>query len=200
MEISLELLGVFIVIVAIGALVFLAWDTYVVGEVEYVKSTIDGREYLVRSLHDKVQAANLLATIREKCMTLVGHLNKAEPEDNRTKLLVKGYNPDAISEGADNAKYTSYSVNKGEKIVFCLRARDETLKLVDINTMMFVALHEVAHIATVSIGHTEEFWNTFKWILEHSIDIGIYKQTDYKKDPIKYCGVDITSSPLEIKK
>ena len=192
--------GLILVIIAVCGLVYLAYDTYALGEVESVISTFDNRSYIVRSLPDKQEAANLLAEIRDRSMQLISHLNKSLPNDERTKRLVKGFNPDAISEGADNAKYTSYSVNKGEKIVFCIRARDETLALVDINTMMFVALHEISHIATVSIGHTDEFWETFKWVLEQSIDIGIYKQIDYKKDPIKYCGVNITSSPLPAKK
>jgi hypothetical protein len=187
--------GVILVIIAILAISYLAWDTYVVGEVENVKSTVDGRTYSVRSLPDKQEAANLLAEMRERCVRFVGHLNKAVPDDPRAQRLIKGFNPDAMSEGADNAKYTSYSVNKGEKIVFCLRARDASMKLVDINTMMFVALHELSHIATESVGHTTEFWETFKWVLEQSVDVGVYIQVDYKKDPIKYCGVDITSNP-----
>ena len=36
-------------------------------------------------------------------------------------------------------------------------------KLIDENTLMFVALHELAHIATESIGHTKEFWANFKF-------------------------------------
>ena len=52
--------------------------------------------------------------------------------------MVNNFNPNNISESTKDNKYTSYSVNKGEKIVFCLRSRDEKNKLVDINIMMFV--------------------------------------------------------------
>ena len=54
----------------------------------------------------------------------------------------------------------------------------------DINTMMFVVLHEMAHLATESIGHTSEFWENFKWILEESINIGIYIKQEFKKEPV----------------
>ena len=30
---------------------------------------------------------------------------------------------------------------------------------------MYVALHEVSHIATKSIGHNDEFWNNFKFMI-----------------------------------
>ena len=147
---------------------------------------------------DKVEAANLLATIRQRLMKLVDHLHKMYPDDDRSVRLVRDFNPDAISEGGDDSQqYTSYSVNKGEKIVFCLRSRDKEQKLVDINMMIFVAVHELAHIATESIGHTDEFWKNMRYLLEQSIDIGIYTKQDFKDKPVKYCGINVTSSPLE---
>jgi hypothetical protein len=107
--------------------------------------------------------------------------------------LCLNYRPEKISEGVDTPGYTSYSINKGEQIVLCLRNKD---KLMDINTMMFVVLHEFAHLATESIGHTEEFWTNFKWILEESTNIGIYTRQDFKNNNVDYCGIKITSSPL----
>lgn len=175
---------------------YLTYDTYWNHELEWVISNIDGNKYQVRSLPDKQDAANLLANIRKKLDTIVAHFSKVEPSDERVQRIIKNYRPDRISEGTDSAKYTSYSINKGEKIIFCLRSRDGKNELVDLNTMTFVALHELAHIATVSIGHTQEFWDNFRWILEESINIGIYKDRDYKKAPQPYCGITITDSPL----
>jgi len=166
------------------------------GEVEYVKSEVDNEEYLVRSLPDKNEAANLLANIKSKIRILIKHLNNIFPNDIRVLRLNKNYNEDKISEGADNAKYTSYSVNKGEKIVLCLRSKNEQKSLVDLNTMMFVVLHEIAHIVTKSVGHTEEFWNNFKWILEESVNIGIYESQDFNNKPVEYCGIEITDNPI----
>ena len=74
------------------------------------------------------------------------------------KRLKKNYRPNNITESSPGNKYTSYSINKGDKIVFCLRSKDGSNKLEDINTMMFVAIHELAHLMTKSIGHTTEFW------------------------------------------
>lgn len=189
-------IGGLLVLILIVALTWLLWDTYINGEVEYVKSSVDGKEYLVRSLPDKKEAANLLATIGAKLQQIVKHLEEAEPEDERTVRVVKNFNTDAISEGSENAKYTSYSVNKGEKIVFCLRSRDKNNKLMDINTMTFVALHELAHISSDTIGHDDIFWKNFKWLLEHAIKIGIYQEQNFKSAPVEYCGIKITDSPL----
>ena len=73
-------------------------------------------------------------------------------------------------------------MNKGEEIILCLRNKNS---LVDINTMMFVVLHEFAHLATESIGHTTEFWDNFKWILEESINIVIYTKQDFEKKSVE---------------
>jgi predicted metal-dependent hydrolase len=185
-----------IIIILAIILAYLIWDTYYMGEVEYVKSKVDNEEYLVRSLPDKNEAANLLANIKSKIRILIKHLNNIFPNDIRVLRLNKNYNEDKISEGADNAKYTSYSVNKGEKIVLCLRSKNEQKSLVDLNTMMFVVLHEIAHIITKSVGHTEEFWNNFKWILEESVNIGIYESQDFNNKPVEYCGIEITDNPI----
>ena len=110
--------------------------------------------------------------------------------------LVKRFQPNNITEGSSNEKYTSYSVNKGEKVVFCLRSRDKKEQLVKENTMMFVALHELAHIMTVSVGHTEEFWDNFRFLLKRAIALGLYTPEDYENKPVDYCGIKITNSPL----
>ena len=62
---------------------------------------------------------------------------------------------------------------------------------------MFVSTHEIAHIMTKSIGHTEEFWNNFKYLLKiATIKLNLYDKVDYSKNPKKYCGMTINSSPL----
>jgi predicted metal-dependent hydrolase len=60
---------------------------------------------------------------------------------------------------------------------------------------MFVATHEIAHIMTTSVGHTEEFWNNFKFLLENAVELKLYTPVDYKKEPEGYCGMDITDNP-----
>ena len=64
---------------------------------------------------------------------------------------------------------------------------------------MFVALHELAHVMTKSVGHTEEFWSNFRYLLKNSIKLGIYKYQDFRKKPVKYCGITITDTPYQKK-
>lgn len=189
--------GLALLLVLSGLVSYLVWDTYYVGNLEFVQSTIDGHSYQVQSLADKQAAANLLAQIRQNLERLLTHLDKMYPNDERTVQLKKNFQSDKIGEGAENDKYTSYSINKGERIVFCLRARDGTRKLMDLNTMMFVALHEVAHVASKKVGHTQEFWGNFRWLLEEAIQAGVYIEQDFKLKPVSYCGMVISGSPLD---
>ena len=166
-------------------------------EVKYVQSDLNNKRYLVRKMDDDKEAANLLAYISNKLIELRDYLEIKYPDDKRVQRLVKKFNPDNISEGTPDSGYTSYSVNKGEKIVFCLRSRDKEEALVKKNTMLFVALHELAHIITISVGHTEEFWNNFRFLLKESIELGIYKKQNFSDNPVDYCGMKITDSPLK---
>jgi len=191
MDISSE--GLVLLIITIAGIYFV-YQYYLNEGLIQVKSKIDNEEYTVQIKDDAVEAADLIATIKGKLNTLSEHLEKTYGHsDHRVSRLKDNYKPERISEGVDTPGYTSYSINKGEKIVLCLRNRD---KLMDINTMMFVVLHEFAHLATESIGHTEEFWDNFKWILEESINIGIYTRQDFQNKNVDYCGIKITSTPL----
>jgi hypothetical protein len=140
-------------------------------------------------------AANLLATVTEKCKKMVAYMKEKHPEDDRVKRLVEGFNPKRVSETLPTSELTAYSENKGEKLAFCLNTTKDGDKLIDINTLTFVALHELSHIMTTSIGHKQEFWQNFKFLLENAKEGGIYHPEDYKKKPQEYCGMKINDNP-----
>ena len=68
----------------------------------------------------------------------------------------------------------------------------------DMNTIIFVSIHELAHIMTPETGHTPLFWDNMKYLLEKASSIGIYNPVDYSKDPRMYCGMEINSTPMKI--
>jgi|TARA_B110000114_G_scaffold59656_1_gene63331 predicted metal-dependent hydrolase len=159
-------------------------------------SEVDGKRYCVRERSKLTLAADLLATINLKMNELVKYVGEKYPDRENVKRLVKGYNPKKISETLPTSEYTAYSENKGEKIAFCLNTeKKKGSRMIDENTLMFVALHELSHVATKSIGHTEEFWNNFKFLLKEADKIKIYKPEDYKKNSKRYCGTSIVDNP-----
>lgn len=159
-------------------------------------SNVDGNEYCVRERHNTQEAADLLAKTVKKCNRLILKMKKRSPSHPITKRLVEGYNPQKIQETLPTSSHVAYSENKGEKLAFCLlKSKKNKLKLIDPNTLMFVALHELSHIATVSVGHTPEYWKNFKYILEKAVENGLYEPEDYKKNPTGYCGMTINDNP-----
>ncbi len=182
-----------IFIFAIGIKLYLESDTF---NLRCIISNVNGNKYCVRDRNKLHLAADRLATINIRMNKLVLHVSKKYPNKENVKRLVNGYNPKKIYETLPTSEYTAYSENKGEKLAFCLDTeKNNNGKLIDINTLMYVALHELSHVATKSIGHTEEFWDNFKFLIEESKEIGIYNPVDYKKNNVKYCGMNITDNP-----
>jgi hypothetical protein len=163
-----------------------------------VESTIDKERYYVRNMPDKQQAADRLSRVRAKLLRLRTYLDQS-PELKRiqfVKQLLENFqaSPDQFSESTPEAVHTSYTVDKS-KVFMCLRQRNDKEELVDENILVFVALHEMAHVGTASIGHNPEFWNNFAWLLKHAEEIKIYTFTNFSAHPVEYCGVHITDSP-----
>lgn len=182
----------------LGFILFLCLIIYYQSDAFDLKCIIaskDGNRYCVREREKMELAANLLADVTQKMNDTVAFIKQKHPEDPRTIRLVEGYNPKRISETLPTSELTAYSENKGEKIAFCLNKSKNGTKLIDINTLTFVALHELSHIATKSIGHNQEFWENFKWVLENAKEAGIYSPVDYKKYPEEYCGMTINDNP-----
>ena len=163
-----------------------------------VKSSVDEQFYNVRDMPDKQQAADLMAKVRLKMKRLKIHLETTYPDKPQVKLLSKNFDAEAhrLGEATPEDEFTSYSVNKGESVHFCLRQREgENESLVDENIITFVAIHEMGHIVTKSIGHGPDFWNNFGWLLQESERIGIYKSQNFAAHPVAYCGMKITDEP-----
>ena len=161
-----------------------------------ITSNVDGNKYCVRERLKQEMAADLLANVTKNMKILVAYMQKTYPTYENVQRLIKNFNPQTIMETQVDSEHTAYSENKGEKIAFCLNTTKNGDTLIDKNTLTFVSIHELAHTMSESIGHKEEFWKNFKFLLENAVRIHIYKAVDYSKKPISYCGMKIDESPL----
>ena len=184
--------------VLVGFVLLICLKIYYESDAFQLKCVIaskDGNRYCVRERSKINSAANLLASVTQRCKELVKYMSEKFPQDERVKRLVEGFNPKKISETLPTSELTAYSENKGEKIAFCLNKNKVEDDLIDLNTLTFVAIHELAHIMTKSIGHKQEFWENFKFLLIQAKAAGIYNPVDYKKKPKEYCGMTINDNP-----
>jgi len=163
-----------------------------------VRSNVDGNTYSVRDMPDKQHAADTMAKVRIKMNKLKIHLESTVPDKPQVKQLMRNFEAQAhrFIEATPDAENTSYTVNKGDSVHFCLRQReggDESLVNEDIVT--FVAIHEMGHMITKTIGHDADFWNNFAWLLQEAERVGIYAHRDFRAHPVSYCGMKITDQP-----
>jgi hypothetical protein len=181
----------------------------------------DGRTWnVVGEYNNSPQAAELLSRTNSQMIEFLRYLKKKyhidETEDyihshmdthnailnapndtyNIVDALLNNYNPDVFFENHPRSPDTSYTINKGQAMYICLRRKDNPMQLVDPNILMFVMLHEMAHIANYrGWGHEADFWEVFKFILHEAYQAGLYTPVDYSKYPINYCGLNVTYSP-----
>tara|TARA_Y100000768_G_C23955371_1_gene672470 strand:- start:435 stop:1025 length:591 start_codon:yes stop_codon:yes gene_type:complete len=184
------ILVIFIIFISIK--LYINSDTF---NLRCIISDVNGKKYCVRDRNKLEMSADKLAEINIKLDKLVSHLKTTYPDKECVKLLIKNYDPKKIYETLPTSEFTAYSENKGEKLAFCLDTEKKNGRLIDINTLTYVALHELSHIATKSIGHTDEFWQNFKFLITEAKKIKIYNPIDYSKTPARYCGMNITDNP-----
>ena len=77
-----------------------------------------------------------------------------------------------------------------DKTIIYLCLKDEKGNYYPINTLVYVALHEIAHLINKQdFGHTKAFYEEFDKLLCAAADKGVYSASI--PHPELYCGVDI---------
>ena len=198
------------IIAIILCIYFLSTTLTIYKESLYVESDIDNNKYLIRSGNKKPEyylknSANTLAEINKRVKKLISHLDTNYNTDQSKNYFIKklkdNYNQSILSEAAIDKRYTTYTIDKKEMHI-CLRTRDEYENLYDINLLMYVILHELAHFCNYDEngypiqGHGDEFKDIFKFLIIESIKVGVYEYVDYNVKPQPYCGIMLSKSIL----
>ncbi len=183
--------------ILIAIVLFLCISLYMYSNThKMTKSEVDGKYYKTKNNHLAQQSANILSRININILKLISYIKSKNVQPEYANRLYS-FNPHSLEENILDID-TSYTLNKGSYVVFCLSPRKVNSDSVyDINTLMYVAIHELAHIVTVSVGHTPEFTKNFKSLLKYAIEANVYKLVDYSKNPEEYCGMNINKNILK---
>jgi hypothetical protein len=129
-----------------------------------------------------------------ECKAMRAHVNARAAVEH----LLRNFNYEAIHENIPSSVgNTAYSLDKGRTIMLCLRDVYPPHNIVDINTLMFVVIHEAAHIANwAEWGHGAHYWSVFKFLLREAVRVGVYKPIDYARNPTSYCSFRLDHNPL----
>ena len=166
-----------------------------------VRAPHDNRTYpVVESYENTTEAANMLARINEMNQSVIKHMVVKYAGTNyasHANRMAKKYNPDAIGEHLPiGTKNTSYVMGKGKKVRFCLRPDTNRELIHNFPILSFVSLHEISHIMNKTNGHGNDFWSTFKFVLQNAAEIGAYTPVNYSTSPVRYCNLEIDYNPL----
>jgi hypothetical protein len=125
------------------------------------------------------------------CLWVVKHREHFGPRNEDIEYIKRLIIP--VHEEISNIEFfeadESYTEDK-KQVFLCMR--DSKGKLYDDNTLVYVALHEMAHVLCNSIGHTPEFDSIFDYLLLKAYELGIYDNT--KPIASLYCGMDIPTN------
>ena len=159
------------------------------------KSSYNHKVYTVQDLHNPEIASDLLAEMKHRTSQLTDHLKSKNGNDQNVQRLIQRLENTIIDEAPFEEDSSSYTINKGEQISFCLREKNPKKSFHNIKTLMFVLIHELAHVMAVSEGHTQEFMKHFRFLLREAANAGLYDPINYRNDPMTYCGVRVTHNP-----
>lgn len=195
-------------LILILLLVLYIYNTYY-SDIVYATSDIDNNTYTIRRGNKSEtflkDSANSLAEINIRIEELINSLEYKYSNDSTKNYFIKklreNYNAGMISEAEIDPRYTTYTIDKSEMHI-CLRTRDEHEKIYDIDLLMYVVLHELAHLCNYNEsgdpinGHGIEFKRIFRFLVKEAINLNIYKYTDYSKTPTEYCNIQLNTHIL----
>jgi len=181
--------------------ILLIWNIYMYFEFPEtrIKSSVDNKVYTVKKIYDNPsEAADILARLNAINKQVIEHMLKkyeGTALEPNVRFMASNYNGDVMHEHTPRSTInTSYVLGKGDEIRLCLRDK-KTGKFFEMNTLIFVNLHELAHLFDFKFGHERVFWDGFRVILQNAVELKLYNPVDYRKHAAKYCGMHITDNP-----
>lgn len=213
--IAVVIVLVVLIVFFVARRLILGADRFTIENTRPVVSRVDGLRYRVHEGHSGPQkAADTLAELNARVVDLMRFLRARYARGSAGEIhparraavqrLLARYNPDNLAENSpkDPSGDTSYTLDKGAVVAICLRERDPTVlgdpgahDIHDMDTLTFVTLHEMGHIAIDDVDHPPRFWSAFRFLLEEAEEAGIYTSPNFAARPRYYCGVKIDYNP-----
>jgi len=98
------------------------------------------------------------------------HFTRTDPMILEIHAILTAIDPEAAGRITMQKNTSSYTINK-KHMHLCVHDGDEYFSK---NMLLYVALHELAHVICDEIGHTDKFHRIFDDILDRAVKLGLY--------------------------
>ncbi len=175
-----------LILLSLGVIFFLIKKIFDIPSVN-VKSKFDYNIYSVKNMSGSQDASDILAKLKFQGDDIIKNLENSFlktrlTEKMKSMSLSETYNK-ILSE-------TSFSISK-KHVFMCLRNKENGELHKEFNTLLYVFLHELAHLGSVSLNHSKEFYINFSILLNKAIELNYFKEDLWKNRQSDYCGINI---------
>ena len=171
---------------------------YVFNDNRILVEAFDNNKYLIVDSKNKKlnkDKVDTLAKLHKVALTLANTMYKNKIPNAKTGELINNRLKNLkFSEVKQGDKSTAYTLNKDVEMGFCL-IDPPTHTIIILEKLIFVLLHELAHVMSVDLGHGHEFQENFSFIVKLAIKLGLWKDLEFEKKPLTICNTLVTTSP-----
>ena len=173
-----------------------------------VMSNVDNKYYNVRKGPDLQTRVNNLSLINMKLGIIIESLSKDMKYTTSIpvqRLITKWRYGVSIKEIGRFETDAAYVIDKSS-MSFCLRKSPSGGELESLNILTYGAIHELAHIMSIEIGHDKEFQENFRFLIDYSKQLMFNNPLTNETEPIytelsseesAYCGVKISKNAIK---
>lgn len=179
----------FIILIVLILVIYKSQDNTIYFE------AFNNKSYKIRQRDSETENkkyADYIGKLDNNCREIIKHMKEnSYPNKEISNRLHNRFKDKEIRETSQNDSSAAYTINKGHIWICC----EKDGKMNDFNDAMFVLLHELAHIMSISYGHGKEFQENFDMIVKYAVKIDRYKPVKYEDINKDFCGVNITTGP-----
>tara|TARA_Y100000816_G_C26106106_1_gene587920 strand:- start:672 stop:1199 length:528 start_codon:yes stop_codon:yes gene_type:complete len=161
-------------------------------KIRFVKYKVYMHNYYINKDKYTLQKIETLKTLNLNIEKLISELKVSEySNQENVKKLFTNWSGFIEELDVNNKNVFAYNVNKGESISICL-VNSKTNQINGMNELIYVTLHELAHVMTDNYEHNKEFWENFNFLIKFAKSKNIYNEVNYDKNKVSFCNDYLT--------
>jgi len=115
-----------------------------------------------------------LVIVNKRCESFIQYVKERDQSKDLQRIFKVPFNIEAINKWND---FIGTTIDGGKEVAVCTDG--------EINEIMHVVIHELAHVARNDIEHDDAFWTVQTKLRNYAIDGGFYNNINGTK---KFCG------------